>query len=267
MEYIARYGLEFNPFIKNSKDILVETQDYREAMVRLDYLKSTKGFGLLTGTPGRGKTTIIRKWSSTLNTSLFKVIYTSLSTITVTEFYRNLAEQLGATPTYRKCENFQLIQQEINRLALEKRQTPVIILDEANYINTKILNDLKIIFNFEMDSRDRAIVLLAGLPSLNNTLRLAVHEPLRQRLVMNYDVEGMSKEEGRTYISEKLRGAGCTQKVFEENAVEAILNSSNSTPRIINKICNSCMIIGNSLSLNMINADTVMKAINECDIG
>ena len=122
-------------------------------------------------------------------------------------------------------------------------------------------------FNFEMDSRDRAIVLLAGLPSLNNTLRLAVHEPLRQRLVMNYDVEGMSKEEGRTYISEKLRGAGCTQKVFEENAVEAILNSSNSTPRIINKICNSCMIIGNSLSLNMINADTVMKAINECDIG
>ena len=264
MEYIARYGLEFNPFIKNSKDILVETQDYREAMVRLDYLKSTKGF---TGAPGRGKTTIIRKWSSTLNTSLFKVIYTSLSTITVTEFYRNLAEQLGATPTYRKCENFQLIQQEINRLALEKRQTPVIILDEANYINTKILNDLKIIFNFEMDSRDRAIVLLAGLPSLNNTLRLAVHEPLRQRLVMNYDVEGMSKEEGRTYISEKLRGAGCTQKVFEENAVEAILNSSNSTPRIINKICNSCMIIGNSLSLNMINADTVMKAINECDIG
>ena len=195
------------------------------------------------------------------------MIYTSLSTITVTEFYRNLAEQLGATPTYRKCENFQLIQQEINRLALEKRQTPVIILDEANYINTKILNDLKIIFNFEMDSRDRAIVLLAGLPSLNNTLRLAVHEPLRQRLVMNYDVEGMSKEEGRTYISEKLRGAGCTQKVFEENAVEAILNSSNSTPRIINKICNSCMIIGNSLSLNMINADTVMKAINECDIG
>ena len=267
MEYIARYGLEFNPFIKNSKDILVETQDYREAMVRLDYLKSTNGFGLLTGAPGRGKTTIIRKWSSTLNTSLFKVIYTSLSTITVTEFYRNLAEQLGATPTYRKCENFQLIQQEINRLALEKRQTPVIILDEANYINTKILNDLKIIFNFEMDSRDRAIVLLAGLPSLNNTLRLAVHEPLRQRLVMNYDVEGMSKEEGRTYISEKLRGAGCTQKVFEENAVEAILNSSNSTPRIINKICNSCMIIGNSLSLNMINADTVMKAINECDIG
>jgi type II secretory pathway predicted ATPase ExeA len=195
------------------------------------------------------------------------VIYTSLSTITVTEFYRNLAEQLGATPTYRKCENFQLIQQEINRLALEKRQTPVIILDEANYINTKILNDLKIIFNFEMDSRDRAIVLLAGLPSLNNTLRLAVHEPLRQRLVMNYDVEGMSKEEGRSYRSEKLRGAGCTQKVFEENAVEAILNSSNSTPRVINKICNSCMIIGNSLSLNMINADTVMKAINECDIG
>ena len=129
----------------------------------------------------------------------------------------------------------------------------MIILDETNYISTKVLNDHKIIFNFEMDSRDRAIVLLAGLPSLSNTLRLAVHEPLHQRLVMNYNVERMTKEKGRTYISEKLRGTDCTQKVFEKNAVEAILNSSNSTPQIINKICNSSMINGNSLSLNMIN--------------
>ena len=229
MELTARYGLEFNPFLKNSKEILFEGAEYTEAKFRLDYLARTKGFGLLTGAPGRGKTTLVRSWSAGLNPSLYKVIYTSLSTVTVNDFYRNLAVSLGAQASYRKTENFHIIQEEINRLALDKRKTPVIIIDEANYIKNAVLNDLKILFNFEMDSRDRAVILLSGLPQLNNTLRLAAHEPLRQRIVMNYDLDGMSKEEGRRYIQEKLRGADCTQTVFEENALEAVLNAANGT--------------------------------------
>ena len=95
-----------------------------------------------------------------------------------------------------------------------------------------------------MDSRDRAAVLLAGLPKLNSTLRLAIHEPLYQRLVMNYNLEGLSKEEGRSYIHEKLKGAGCNQTVFHEAAVEAILNAADGTPRIINKLCNAgCSLV------------------------
>lgn len=115
----------------------------------------------------------------------------------------------------------------------------VIIIDEANYISNAVLNDLKILFNFEMDSRDLAVVLLVGLPQLNNTLQLAIHEPLRQRIVMNYNLEGLTKEEGRAYIAAKLKGAGCTQPVFEESAVEAILNAADGTARLISKICNA----------------------------
>ena len=66
MNYTSRYGLEFNPFIKNSKDVLVETNDYKELVFRLNYLVQTKGFGVLTGGPGRGKTTMIRHWSRVL---------------------------------------------------------------------------------------------------------------------------------------------------------------------------------------------------------
>jgi len=79
--------------------------EYREALYRLDYLSKTKGFGLLTGSPGRGKTTIVQNWSGSLNPSLFKVVYTSLSTVTVNDFYRNLATALGAQAAYRKTEN------------------------------------------------------------------------------------------------------------------------------------------------------------------
>lgn len=267
MELNARYGLEFNPFLKNSKEILYAGSEYKEALFRLDYLAGVKGFGLLTGAPGRGKTTVVRSWAAKLNPSLFKVIYTSLSTVTVNDFYRNLAFSLGAQAAYRKTENFHAIQGEISRLALDKKKTPVIIIDEANYVSNAILNDLKILFNFEMDSRDRAVILLAGLPQLNSTLRLSIHEPFRQRIVMNYNLEGMTKTEGHDYVTAKLKGAGCTQTVFEENALEAILNAANGTPRMINKLCNASLLIGNSSNLNIITADAVMQAINDCELG
>lgn len=59
--------------MKNSKDILVDTSEYKETLFRLDYLAKTKGFGLLTGSTGRGKTTTIRSWAASLNPSLYKV--------------------------------------------------------------------------------------------------------------------------------------------------------------------------------------------------
>ena len=267
MDYTARYGLEFNPFLKNSKEVLVETQEYKEVQFRLNYLLSTKGFGVLTGSAGKGKTTALRSFVSSLNPSLYKVIYSSLSTLTVMDFYRNLAAELGAVPAYRKTENFKLIQDEINRFAIEKRQTPVIIMDEANYIGTAILNDLKILFNFEMDSRDRAVILLVGLPQLNNTLQLSIHEPLRQRIIMNYNVDGYSKEEGRAYIEWKLKKAGCTDPVFDDAAIEAILNASDGTARVISKLCNASLVIGHSQSANRITADIVMQAINDSTLG
>lgn len=267
MDYFTRYGLEFNPFIKNSKEILVDTSEYREITFRLNYLTKTKGFGLLTGSAGKGKTTALRNWAAGLNPSLYKVIYSSLSTLTLNDFYRNLILELGATPAFKKPDNFRIIQEEITRLSVEKRKTPIIIIDEANYVSNAILNDLKMLFNFEMDSRDRAVILLAGLPQLNSTLRLSAHEPLRQRIVMNYNLEGISKEEGCEYILEKLKGAGCNQAVFEDAAIEAVLNAADGTPRMINKFCNSAMLIGDVQKANLITAEIVMQAVNDSELG
>ena len=83
MDLNTRYGLEFNPFIKNSADIIVSFKEYNEAVARLNYILSVKGFGLLTGTPGKGKSTAVRIWSKGLNPSLYKVVYTPLATITL----------------------------------------------------------------------------------------------------------------------------------------------------------------------------------------
>lgn len=267
MDYTARYGLEFNPFLKNSKDIPVDTAEMSEAKVRLNYLGNTKGFGVLTGEPGRGKSTAARIWTSSLNPSLFKVSYNSLSSLTVMDFYRQIAASLGAEPSFRKNDLFNDIQREVKRCALEKRITPVIVIDEADMLSHKILSDLQIMFNFEMDSRDLAVILLVGQPRLNTTLNQSTHESLRQRIVMNYHMGGFSKEEGRTYIIKKLDGAGCRQTVFDENAVEAILNSANGTARMVNKICSRSLMIGASQNKSIIDADTVRKAVEDTQLG
>jgi len=268
MEYISRFGFEFNPFIKNTRqESIIETTEYKEVMYRLNMLLKTRGFGLITGSSGKGKTTLVRSFAGHLNPSLYKVIYITLSTVTVNDFYRHLAQGLGLEPCFRKVDNFKIIQNEITRYAVEKRITPVIIIDEANYIKTSILNDLKMIFNFEMDSRDRAVVLLTGLPSLNNTLRLVAHEPLKQRITMNYHLEGLSKEASINYIQGKLREAKAHTGVFSESALEAIVNVARGVPRIINKICDACLLIGHNKEVNEINNDIVMMAIDEIELG
>lgn len=202
-----------------------------------------------------------------MNPSLYKVVYSCLSALTVSDFYRSLVEALGGQPSFRKPDNFRFIQEEVSRLCLEKKKTPVIIIDEANYVGNAIPNDLKLMFNFEMDSRDRAVVLLCGLGQLNNTLRLSVHEPLRQRLVMNFHMEGMTKDEGRNFIHAKLAGAGCGHPVFDEAAIEAVLNASDGTPRVICRLCSQSLLCADAKKLDLIDADTVMQAVNDCELG
>lgn len=266
MNYTSRFGLEFNPFIKNSKDILIETSSYKEAKIRLDYLLQTKGFGLITGDPGCGKTTIIRNWSESLNKAAYKIIYLPMSTLTVLESYRQLALSLNIIPKFRKHENFEEIQQAIRRLSLEKKIIPVIIFDEANYISNGFLNDLKILFNFDMDSRDLAVVLLAGQPVLNSTLSLKNNEAVRQRIITSYNVERLNSEEAKKYIIGKLEGAGCSTQVFSEQAIRAISSYASGNPRILSRVCDISMMIANTLGKNLVDEDVVLSALNEVEL-
>ena len=94
-----------------------------------------------------------------------------------------------------------------------------------------------------------------------------IHEPLRQRIIMNYNIDGYSKEEGRAYIEWKLKKAGCTDPVFDDAAIEAILNASDGTARVISKLCNASLVIGHSQSADRITSDIVMQVINDSTLG
>ena len=266
MNYTSRYGLEFNPFIKNSKELLIINKNYEEAKIRLDYLLQTKGLGLITGEPGCGKTTIIRNWTKELNTAAYKIIYLPLSTLTVMESYRQLAIGLNIEPRYKKVDNFREIQSAIRRLNIEKKITPIIIFDEANYMSSSFLNDLKILFNFDMDSKDLAVILLIGQPVIINTLNLKANEAIKQRIITSYNVEALSIEESVKYITSKIKEAGASEQIFTEQATRAIASYSSGIPRIISRVCDTSLMIGNKSNKNIIDEDIALMAINEVGI-
>ena len=263
MDYTSRYNLTYNPFIKSAKDPLVETSQYSEICTRLDYLLQVKGFGLITGNPGMGKTTAVRNWIKNLNQTANKPIYAPLSTLTVMEFFRYLAIELGYEAHYKKSDNFRLIQEGVDRYVIEKKMTPIFIIDESNYLKNATLNDLKILFNFNMDSMNKAVILLVGLPVLNDILGKNIHEPLSQRIVMNYNIDPLTMDEGRKYVKEKFAEGGCKVDVFTKSAMEALLSGAGGVPRLIDKYVNASLLIGNQLNENIISAETVMKAIDD----
>ncbi|KMY56607.1 ATP-binding protein, partial [Geobacillus stearothermophilus] len=137
-----------------------------------EYVKRTRGIGLLIGEPGAGKTFALRALKESLNPSLYHVVYFPLSTGGVMDFYRGLALGLGEEPKYRKVDLFRQIQQAIERLYHERRITPVFILDEMHLAKDAFLQDIAILFNFEMDSTNPFVLILAGLPHLQGKLRL-----------------------------------------------------------------------------------------------
>lgn len=123
-----------------------------------------KGIGLFTGLAGTGKTACCRAFVSSLNPSLYKVVYLPMTTISASEFYRDLAKGLGLEACYRKIDNFRNIQERIKKLYREQKTTLTVLIDEAQYLSRAVLSDLKILMNFEMDSKTMPFLRWQGSP-------------------------------------------------------------------------------------------------------
>lgn len=266
MNYLMKFGLETNPFNKNSGDFKLELTNYKQLIFRLHHLEEIKGIGLITGEPGLGKSSAVRYWSDSLNKNLFKVIYIPHSTVTVHEFYRDLCEKFGLEESHSKRKNLNNIQHEMLRLYIEKRITPVIIIDEANYLAPTILNDLKILLNFEMDSKEPYILLLIGQNDIRHTLSMKSHEPLKQRISMNYSFSPMDREEAKRYIDDKLKLAGVKDRIMTDEAYNQIISSSNGVPRNINQIMDKALLLLQNKKLDLIDDEIMLEAIEETTI-
>ncbi|MCK9267769.1 MAG: AAA family ATPase [Alkaliphilus sp.] len=265
--YKAFYGLSDDPFLKSieTKECF-SSQDFTEALSRLEFLKSTKGFGLITGEPGVGKSFLLRCFVDSLNPNLFKSVYIPISTLTVMDFYRAVCNGLGIIPAHKKISMFKQIQESIYTYQYSKNITPVIIVDEVQFLTNSVLNDLRLIFNFDMDSKDYAILILAGQTPFINQISRQTHEALRQRIVVNYHLEGLTKDETKEYILSRLTANGCHEPIFTDSAYELLYLSTNGFIRTLNSLVRMCLISGANEKLRSIDNELVFMAQNELNI-
>lgn len=148
----------------------------------------------------------------------------------------------------------------------EQKTTLVFIIDEAQYLSRGILADLKMLMNFEMDSRNYAVMILAGQPTLNNLLSMQIHEALRQRIVINYNLQGLEREEIGTYIRDRMKLCGVTKEVFDPSAIEAAYGCCGGSIRKLNNLVHRALMIGCEKKVDMIDTNLIMEASAEIDL-
>ena len=267
MKYLSYYGLEVNLFNKEVSSMAsFHSKDYENVISRLNYLKEIKGIGLFTGSPGLGKTYTLRCFVDSLNKDLYKIIYISPTNLGKFEFFGNIAKQLNINVgACYKDELYENIQKEIKRLVNEKRVQVIIFVDDAQYLNPKIMKDLKILFDFQMDSKDYTTIILCGHEELRKELSKISYETIQQRIVVNYKYEGLSRGEVKEYIKTRLELSKQKKDIFNEMALNALYNASKGNPRRLNSLIVNCLIIGSQKQKQIIDDEIVMLAKNEID--
>lgn len=265
--YKVYWNMEFNPFCKEiGTNKLYKTEDFNEAMTRLKFLEKTRGFGIFTGNPGAGKTYVIKYFLESLNPSLYKVVYLPLTSVSVLDFYRALCIALNLEPKSSKTKMFFDIQEHIKKIVIEQKKHLIIAIDEVQLLKQEVLTDLKILFNFDMDSKNMATLILIGLPVINHILSRTTNEDLYQRIVMNYNFKGLNKDDISNYIKDRLNLVNVSENIISENAIETLPNLVNGSIRKLNLILERALILGAIEKSTTIDNELIMKAVNDISL-
>jgi general secretion pathway protein A len=258
----AYFGLKRPPFPKELKtDHMFESFDLRETHARLQILKQNRGLFCLTGEPGSGKTSALRRFVDGLNPQTHVHCYTPHATVNRNDLYRQLNTLLRLPPRIRKSDLFDQIQRQVSELHENQGKTPVIILDEAHLMDHETLQELILITNFQMDSRVPFVLVLIGQPDLREKLKRRMHEPLNQRITLRYHMAGITDdEEARSYVLHHLKLAGRSDPLFEDQAFPMLRQLGQGLPRKIGNLATSALMLAMVKKQQNISADLVVKA-------
>ena len=143
------------------------------------------------------------------------------------------------------------------------KQLPILVIDEAQHLRNDVLEDLRLLCNFAMDSENRLCLLLVGLTELRRRLAMAVHESLSQPLVVRHHLNGLDRDELDHYLTHRLRLAGCELPLFEPCAVEALFQSTRGLPRLINRTAHYALTAAALGNARTVTAEHLEHAIAE----
>jgi type II secretory pathway predicted ATPase ExeA len=268
--YKEFYGLRANPFNVNPDPrYLFLTRHTEEALACLTYgIQSRKGFVLLTGEVGTGKTTLINKLLEWLRLQQVATAFIFNSRLNVPQFLDYMMADFGI-PCDTRAKS-QILLRLYNWLLDRYRagETAVLIVDEAQNLSDEVLEEIRMLTNLETFTEKLLQIVLVGQPELEQKLKQPQLRQLKQRLTLRAKTHPLTLEETRAYIQQRLRIAGSNgTQIFEPEAMLAVHRYSSGIPRVINLICEHCLVSAFVDQQKVIGPSVVDGVARDFDLG
>jgi general secretion pathway protein A len=262
--YNQFYGFSEKPFeLTPNPRFLYLTRSHREALVSMTRgIKNRKGFISMTGGAGTGKTSLIHSLLTHLDGKM-KPILIFHTTITFTDLLTTILQELELATV--KENRMDLLRQLNQHLVLmgKRGETLVIIIDEAQNLPQKVLEEIQIFSGPE--SKEIQIVLV-GQPELEDKLNSENLKRLRQSIKIRRQTSGLSEQESKEYIDHRLRLAGSSSsRIFSPKALSLICSYAQGIPRVINILCDNALLMGSSTFNKKIEVDIIRKVIKNME--
>lgn len=260
--YERYYGLQERPFdLSPDPRFLCFTAQHREALVHLQYgLSGRPGLTVLVGEAGTGKTTLIRAALQASSPSS-AIVHLSNPTLTRDEFFEFLASGFGfsAKAGLAKLQFLRELEEALEGTA-EHKPVLALVVDEAQSVPYKLLEEIRLLTNVESASRRSLAVALVGQPELAARLDEPGLRQLKQRVVLRCELTPLALRDTAAYISARVRTAGgeATQ-LFSRDAVIAIHEYSGGIPRVISVICDNALVTGFATDRRPVGASVIAE--------
>ena len=262
--YLTHYNLRIKPF-ETSPDpkFFWLSEKHKEALASLKYgIQENKGFLLLTGDIGTGKTTLLNCF---LNENDTDAVIASIPDpdLSIVDFFKLLSKEYNINLNFDTKGDF-IIQFEAflhNTYSEEKKA--LLIIDEAQRLNQQLLEQIRLLSNIEKKYAKLINIFLVGQNELYELIMDEQNKALRQRIAVHYNIEPLTEPETRDYIKHRLRLAGTAVEIFSPEAIYEIFSFSNGYPRLINTICDRALLTGYVLGLIKIDGKIAKKCVDD----
>jgi general secretion pathway protein A len=244
--YHEHYGLVRSPFeMTPDPAFLVLSDAHREGLATLVYgVQARKGFVLLTGEVGTGKTTLLHSLLARLDRDTLSAFIFN-PRLEPLDFFRMMFDELGIERECRTKAEYLLGLNQFLIERLAKNQTTLLIIDEAQNLSQEMLEEVRLLSNLETPSSKLLQIMLVGQPELWDMLSRPELRQLRQRIVLRHQLRPFGEAETVSYVQERLRLAGYTGRgLFTKSALHELHAVTGGTPRLINIVCDGALLLG-----------------------
>jgi general secretion pathway protein A len=265
--YLTYFHLKRKPFhINTDPRFLWLGEKHKEALATLKYgIQDNKGFLLLTGDVGTGKTTLI---NALLNSLDEKTIVASVPdpALNRLEFFQYVAFSFGIRQPIKSKVDFLLQFGQFLEESANREQKVLLIIDEAQRLSHELLEEIRLLSNLEKQKAKLLNIFFIGQNEFNETMAEPRNRALRQRITVHYQINSLSEEEVSNYIRHRLLIAGSRKTLFAPDAVRQIYLYSNGYPRMINVICDRALLTGYVTESKLIKAKIIKDCIKELEL-